>query len=69
MEEGILFDRSLDDVKGMISHAKLIESDLLPLSQIVRQEQVSQHLPAFILSLTTLKFVSVGKCFVVTFVG
>ena len=50
MEEGILFDRSLDDVKGMISHAKLIESDLLPLSQIVRQEQVSQYLPAFIFS-------------------
>lgn len=48
MEEGILFDRSLDDVKGMISHAKLIESDLLPFSQIVRQEQMSQHLPAFI---------------------
>jgi len=35
MEEAILFERSLDDVKGMISHAKLIESDLLPLSQIV----------------------------------
>ena len=30
-----LFDRSLDDVKGMITHAKLIESDLLPLSQVV----------------------------------
>ena len=64
MEEGILFDRSLNDVKGMISHAKLIESDLLPLSQIVRQEQVSQQLLAF-----NLKFISVGKCFVVTFVG
>ena len=43
MEEAILFERSLDDVKGMISHAKLIESDLLPLSQIVRQEQMSQQ--------------------------
>ena len=36
MEEAVLFERSLDDVKGMISHAKLNESDLLPLSQIVR---------------------------------
>lgn len=35
MEEAVLFERSLDDVKGMISHAKLNESDLLPLSQIV----------------------------------
>ena len=43
MEEAILFERSLDDVKGMISHAKLIESNLLPLSQIVRQEQMSQQ--------------------------
>ena len=38
MDEAVLFDRSLDDVKGMISHAKLIESDLMALSQIVRQE-------------------------------
>ena len=44
MEEAVLFERSLDDVRGMISHAKLIESDLLPLSQIVRQELMSQQL-------------------------
>jgi len=30
-----LFDRCLGDVTDMISHAKLIESDLLPLSQVV----------------------------------
>jgi len=30
-----LFDRCLVDVTDMISHAKLIESDLLPLSQVV----------------------------------
>jgi len=30
-----LFDRSLEDVSTMIEHAKLIESDLLPLSQVV----------------------------------
>jgi len=35
MEEGVLFERSLDDVREMITHAKLIESDLLPLSQVV----------------------------------
>ena len=35
MEEEVLFDRSLEDVTGMISHAKLIQSDLLPLSQVV----------------------------------
>lgn len=48
MEESVLFERSLDDVRGMISHAKLIESDLLPLSQIVRQEQMSQQIPKFV---------------------
>ena len=47
MEEGVLFERSLDDVRGMISHAKLIESDLLPLSQVVRQEQMSQQIPSY----------------------
>ena len=52
MEEAILFERSLDDVKGMISHAKLIESDLLPLSQIVRQEQMSQQ----VVSIEVLKY-------------
>jgi len=35
MVEEVLFDRSLEDVTGMISHAKLIQSDLLPLSQVV----------------------------------
>jgi len=30
-----LFDRCLGDVTDMISHSKLIESDLLPLSQVV----------------------------------
>jgi len=33
--EEVLFERSLGDVTDMISHAKLIESDLLPLSQVV----------------------------------
>ena len=33
---GTMFERSLDDVSAMITHAKLIESDLLPLSQVVR---------------------------------
>ena len=37
MEQEVLFDRCLGDVTDMISHAKLIESDLLPLSQVVRQ--------------------------------
>ena len=53
MEEAVLFERSLDDVRGMISHAKLIESDLLPLSQIVRQELMSQQLVAIALKFTT----------------
>jgi len=35
MEQEVLFDRCLGDVTDMISHAKLIESDLLPLSQVV----------------------------------
>jgi len=34
-QEEVLFERSLGDVTDMISHAKLIESDLLPLSQVV----------------------------------
>ena len=29
-------DRSLEEVSAMVTHAKLIESDLLPLSQVVR---------------------------------
>ena len=29
-------DISLEEVSAMITHAKLIESDLLPLSQVVR---------------------------------
>jgi len=33
--EGPLFDRSLDDVTKLIAHAKLAETDLMPLSQIV----------------------------------
>ena len=36
MEGDVLFERSLDDVTDMITHAKLIESDLKPLSQIIR---------------------------------
>ncbi len=51
MEEGVLFERSLDDVREMITHAKLIESDLLPLSQVVRQEQMSQQVPIFVIKL------------------
>jgi len=31
----VLFDRSLADVSTMIGHAKLVESDLLPLSQVI----------------------------------
>ena len=73
MEEAILFERSLDDVKGMISHAKLIESNLLPLSQIVRQEQMSQQ----VVSIEVLKYTEMMvsaqvhciHCYVVTFVG
>jgi len=30
-----LFDRSLEDVSTMVQHAKLVESDLLPMSQVV----------------------------------
>jgi len=30
-----LFDRSLEDVSTMVEHAKLLEADLLPLSQVV----------------------------------
>jgi len=30
-----LFDRSLEDVSTMVGHAKLLEADLLPLSQVV----------------------------------
>jgi len=45
MEEEVLFDRSLEDVTGMISHAKLIQSDLLPLSQVVsfKSEMVGEE--------------------------
>jgi len=35
MEDPALDERSLGDVSDMITHAKLIESDLLPLSQVV----------------------------------
>ena len=74
MEEAILFERSLDDVKGMISHAKLIESDLLPLSQIVRQEQMSQQVVSIeVLKHTEMmlfaKYIAFIACIVVTFVG
>jgi len=31
----VLFDRSLADVSTMVGHAKLVESDLLPLSQVI----------------------------------
>ena len=37
---GCLVDRSLDDVSSMITHAKLLESDLLPLSQIIRYHKI-----------------------------
>ena len=30
-----MFDRSLEDVSTMVQHAKLVESDLLPMSQVV----------------------------------
>jgi len=33
--EGPLFDRSLDDVTKLIAHAKLTETDLMPVSQVV----------------------------------
>ena len=36
MEPPGVCDRSLEEVSAMITHAKLIESDLLPLSQVVR---------------------------------
>lgn len=69
MEEAILFERSLDDVKGMISHAKLIESDLLPLSQIVRQEQMSQQVVSIeVLKHTEMMLFAQVHC-IVTFVG
>ena len=35
MEDPLLFDRSLADVSTMVGHAKLIESDLLPVSQVI----------------------------------
>ena len=72
MEEAVLFERSLDDVRGMISHAKLIESDLLPLSQIVRQELMSQQLVAIAFKFIMYKLMLTTKvhyCIVVTFVG
>ena len=36
MEPPGVCDRSLEEVSAVITHAKLIESDLLPLSQVVR---------------------------------
>jgi len=35
MDDPVLFDRSLADVSTMVGHAKLVESDLLPLSQVI----------------------------------
>jgi len=35
MEEPLLFDRSLTDVSTMVGHAKLVETDLLPVSQVI----------------------------------
>ena len=72
MEEAILFERSLDDVKGMISHAKLIESDLLPLSQIVRQEQMSLQVVSIeVLKHTEMMLFAQVHCIhcIATFVG
>ena len=36
MDPPCVSDRSLEEVSAMVTHAKLIESDLLPLSQVVR---------------------------------
>jgi len=35
MEDPVLIDRSLADVSTMVGHAKLVESELLPLSQVI----------------------------------
>ena len=35
MEEPLLFERSMEDVSTMVGHAKLLEGDLLPVSQVI----------------------------------